>query len=51
MKKIPNNVVADLLRHLPFIIKSIPPNQNTRLDNAIRITKKHINKLKNLKDE
>ena len=51
MKRIPNNVVSELIRLLPVLIENIPPGRNTRVDNAIRLTKKIINKLKSLKDE
>lgn len=51
MKRIPNSVVSELIRLMPILIDNIPPGQSTRVDNAIRLTKKLIKKLKNLKDE
>lgn len=51
MKIIPNYVVNELIRLVPILIENVPPGQNTRVDNAIRLTKKLIKKLKNLKDE
>ena len=51
MKRIPNSVVSELIRLVPILIANIPPGQSTRVDNAIRLTKKIINKLKTLKDE
>ena len=51
MKRIPNSVVSELIRLIPILIDNIPPGQSTRVDNAIRLTKKLIKKLKNLKDE
>ena len=51
MKRIPNNVVSELIRLLPVLIDNIPPGRSTRVDNAIRLKKKLIVKLKTLKDE
>ena len=51
MKRIPNGVVSELIRLLPVLIENIPPGRSTRVDNAIRLTKKLIVKLKTLKDE
>lgn len=51
MKRIPNSVVSELIRLVSILIANIPPGQSTRVDNAIRLTKKIINKLKTLKDE
>jgi len=48
---IPNQIVSELIRLLPVLIEHIPPGQSTRVDNAIRITKLNIKKLKSLKDE
>ena len=48
MKKIPNYVVSELVRLLPVLIENIPPGHSTRVGNAIRITKRIINKLKSL---
>lgn len=50
-ERIPNSVVSELIRLVPILIANIPPGQSTRVDNAIRLTKKIINKLKTLKDE
>lgn len=51
MKRIPNAVVSELIRLIPVLIDSIPPGQNLRVQNAIRLTNKLIKKLKTLKDE
>lgn len=50
MKRIPNAVVSELIRLVPVLIEHIPPGQSLRVQNAIRITKRLINKLKSLKD-
>ena len=50
MKKIPNHMVTELQRLVPLIIDNISDTKNTRVLNAIRITKKIVNKLDNLKD-
>lgn len=51
MKKIPNQLVAELIRLLPVLIENIPSGKSTRIDNTIRLIKLIINKLKTLKDE
>lgn len=51
MKLIPNQVVSELIRLIPVLIENIPSGRSTRVDNAIRLTKIIINKLKKLKDE
>lgn len=50
MKKIPNHMVTELQRLVPLIIDNVLDTNNTRVLNAIRITKKIIKKLDNLKD-
>lgn len=50
MKKIPNQLVAELIRLLPVLIENIPSGKSTRIDNTIRLVKLIINKLKTLKD-
>ena len=50
MKLIANNVVSELIRLVPVIIDSVPPGQSLRVENAIRITKKILKKLNNLKE-
>lgn len=50
MKRIPNAVVSELIRLVPVLIEHIPPGQSLRVQNAIRLTKILINKLKSLKD-
>ena len=50
MKKIPNHMVTELQRLVPLIIDNVSATKNTRVLNAIRITKKIIKKLDNLKD-
>lgn len=52
MKRIPNWVVADLIRILPILIDNLQPGKkSTRVMNSVRITKKIIYKLKTLQDE
>lgn len=51
MKLIPNQVVSELIRLIPVLIENIPSGRSTRVDNAIRLTKKIINRLKTLQDE
>jgi hypothetical protein len=51
MKKIPNNLVSELIRLIPVLIENIPPGKSTRVDNAIRLTNKIVKRLKTLKDE
>lgn len=51
MIQVPNNVVADLVRHIPMILELLPDNTSTRVYNAVRLTKKNIQKLKKLSDE
>lgn len=50
MKKIPNHMVTELQRLVQLIIDNVSDTKNTRVLNAIRITKKIIKKLDNLKD-
>lgn len=50
MKQIANNTVAELIRLVPVIINSVPEGSSLRVQNAIRITRKIIKKLGNLKD-
>lgn len=49
MKKIPNHMVTELQRLVPLIIDNVSDTKNTRVLNAIRITKKIIKKLDNFK--
>ena len=51
MIQVPNNVVTDLVRHIPMILELLPDNTSTRVCNAVRLTKKNIQKLKKLSDE
>lgn len=51
MKRIPNNLVSELIRLIPVLIENIPPGKSTRVDNAIRLTNKIVKRLKTLKDE
>lgn len=50
MRRIPNIVVSELIRLVPVLIEHIPPGQGPRVRNAVRLTKRLINKLKTLKD-
>ena len=51
MIQVPNNVVTDLVRHIPMILELLPGNTSIRVYNAVRLTKKNIQKLKKLSDE
>lgn len=51
MKQIANNLVTELIRLVPIIIDSVPKQgQSLRVENAIRITRKILKRLNNLKD-
>lgn len=46
MRKVPNDIVTTLLRSLPVLIENIDASKGSlRLRNAVRMTKKCINKL------
>ena len=54
MRQIPNDIVKTLIRNLPIILESIDryeERDNLRLCNAVRLTKKIINRLKTIEDE
>lgn len=53
MIQVADNVVAELVRHIPMISELLPrnPTKSLRVANAIRMTKININKLKELDDE
>lgn len=53
MIQVADNVVSELVRHIPMILELLPPNptNSLRAINAIRMTKININKLKQLDDE
>ena len=54
MRQIPNDIVKTLIRNLPIIIDSIDryeERDNLRLCNAVRLTKKIINRLKSIEYE
>ena len=54
MRKIPNDIVKTLIRNLPIILDSIDryeERDNLRLCNAVRLTKKIINRLKTIEHE
>ena len=51
MKRISNAAVSELIRLIPILIEHIPPGQSLRVQNAIRLSKRLITKLKKLKDE
>ncbi|WP_168355130.1 hypothetical protein [Lepagella muris] len=53
MIQVADNVVAELVRHIPMILELLPrnPTKSLRVANAIRMTKININKLKELDDE
>lgn len=48
MIQVADNVVAELVRHIPMILELLPrnPTKSLRVANAIRMTKININKLK-----
>lgn len=52
MIQVADNVVSELVRHIPMILELLPPNSTNSLRaiNAIRMTKININKLKQLDD-
>jgi hypothetical protein len=50
MKLIANNLVSELIRLIPILIDCIPPDQSTRIQNAIRITRNIIKQLNELRD-
>lgn len=53
MIQVADNVVAELVRHIPMILELLPrnPTKSLRVANAIRMTKININKFKELDDE
>lgn len=53
MIQVADNVVAELVRHIPMILELLPrnPTKSLRVANAIRMTKININKLKESDDE
>lgn len=51
MIQVPNNVIAELARHIPMLLELLPETKSTRVYNAIRLTRKNIQKLKRLSDE
>lgn len=53
MIQVADNIVSELVRHIPMILELLPPNptNSLRAINAIRMTKININKLKQLDDE
>lgn len=54
MRQIPNDIVKTLIRNLPIILESIDryeERDNLRLCNAVRLTKKIINRLKTIENE
>lgn len=54
MRVIPNDIVSTLLRSLPLIIENINTdalNNNLRLYNAVRLTKKVIQRLNKIENE
>lgn len=54
MIQVPDNVIAELVRHIPMILELLParlPTKSLRAANALRMTKININKLKKLDDE
>lgn len=49
MKEIPNDTVKTLVRCLPTILDAVKPDpRDTRLANAVRLTRKQLDKLKSI---
>lgn len=49
MKQVPNDMIKTLVRCLPLILDSAKPDyRDTRLINAIRQTRKQLDKLKDI---
>ena len=51
MREVPNNIVQNLIRHLPLILDNIDTvalRNNTRLSNAVRLMRILIKKLKHI---
>lgn len=51
MINVPDNIVAELTRHLPLILQNMPQVKSLRVLNAIRMTKINIKKLNKLKKD
>lgn len=53
MIQVADNVIAELVRHIPMILELLPTHnpKSLRTANAIRMTKINITKLKQLSDE
>ena len=53
MITLPDNVIAELVRHIPLILDALPPKseiKSLRTLNAMRITQINLNKLSNKLD-
>lgn len=51
MIQVPDNVIAELIRHIPMVLELLPtrpPTKSLRVANAIRMTKINIDKLKKI---
>lgn len=52
MKQVPNDIISTLLRCLPVIIENVViPKGNTRVYNAVRLTRKIIQRLNKIQNE
>ena len=51
MINVPDNLVAELTRHLPLILQNMTKVKSLRVLNAIRMTQININKLNKLKSK
>lgn len=49
MINVPDNIVAELTRHLPLILQNMAQVKSLRVQNAIRMTQINIKKLNKLK--
>lgn len=52
MRPVPNDIVSTLIRYLPQILENVQIDSgNTRLINAVRLTKRIIPRLKKIENE
>ena len=51
MRHLSNQMVSELIRLIPILIKSIPPGQSTRVQNAMRLINNIVKRLKVIENE
>ena len=54
MRTVPNDIVQNLIRHLPLILDNMDAEavkKSLRLNNAVRLTKITINRLEKIENE